>query len=461
MAFAAVGSLGSSFEKVSDTSFSITVGATAEVGNVVVVFAACDNIGTTEAESDELTISDSAGNTWSKKEYRFSAGAAGDGVTGIIAWSKLTSQLTSGAGTITVTASSAITTKLLAAYEFTMGSGTLTLETQLFDGAAASDPISMSFSGLPSREYLFISGVFSEGGTTHTTDADYTEIFDTETTGGSVASNTALLGAYRIATETGNTIDHSSTNDRDHVQIAVALYEAAAGTTHNAASAMTLVMAFATIATKLVLAASAMTAVFAFASAATRTARVSSAATFSFGRTTSATRTTFASSAHTYTFGFATSATRAAFVASSSTHMFGFATSATRTAFGSSALPVVFGFSSSAGGAVSVASSLNLDLAFASQATRTATVASAATYTVGIVTAARLDAHAASALPIVFAATTSATKATTVASALPIVFGFTTIATGPSVITHPAGRPGFIADYGRGRIDRTLVGRIT
>lgn len=233
MAFASVGTLGVTvLPKTSGTTQALAVSADAEVGNVVVVGSAWDNAGTSQADTSQLSIADDSGNTWIKiRERTYSAGAANDGVTVAVWVSKITTQISSGAN-ITVTSASARTAKVTGAWEFSMGSGTLT-----FDGvggtdyqtasAAASDPASMSLASLVSQEYLLVHAIGSEGGTTHTGDADYTERHDTETTGGAVATNIALYLGTRIATLTGDTVDAASTTDRDHAQVLGAVYEAA------------------------------------------------------------------------------------------------------------------------------------------------------------------------------------------------------------------------------------------
>lgn len=240
MAFAAVGSLGSTTDKTSGTAtLQLTVAATAEVGNLVAVFAAFDNEGTT-GETSQLSLASSPSNTWTKlKEYTQGASGNSDGITVAMWVSRITTQLTSGSSTITVTSTSNRTAKAMAAYEFTVGGavafgGVSGTDYQVDGGASGNDPAAMSLSGLASRQYLLLHVNGEERGATRTADADYTEIFDAvETSGGSAASNVSLFAAYRIATLTGDTVDAASATDGEYAQIVAAIYESANAYTLN------------------------------------------------------------------------------------------------------------------------------------------------------------------------------------------------------------------------------------
>lgn len=245
MAFSSIGTLGSTTEKTSDTDLVLTVEATAEAGNLVAVFASMDNESGTTGESTQLSISDSTGsNTWTKLvEMTRSSGSANDGVVIAVWVSKLTSQLTGSSSTITITSSSARSAKAMGAWEFSMGSGSIGFgdvqgtDYEVAHGANTTEPAAVSISGLTSREYLLFHVIGEEGGTTHTPDADYTEMFDAvETTGGATTSNTSLFASYRIATLTGDTADAASTGDREHAQILAAIYEITGATESLAAT---------------------------------------------------------------------------------------------------------------------------------------------------------------------------------------------------------------------------------
>jgi hypothetical protein len=85
------------------------------------------------------------------------------------------------------------------------------------------------------------------------------------------------------------------------------------------------------------------------------------------------------------------------------------------------------------------------------------------------VTSATRKTFGSSVLPVVFSFTTAGFKSTTASSSLPIVFDFTTVGTGPTVITYPSGRSGYIGDsvsggirhgVGEGGIAKPRVGRL-
>lgn len=241
MAFASVGTLGSGQSKASGTSVSLTTGANAEAGNLVVVLTAWDNTATADGDSTNIdSITDSAGgNTWTKvAEYtETEGGAAADGVTLAIFYSVLTNQINSG-GTITANADTARTAKAITAWEFTKGAGT-TVEVDTGSiqkvGAASSDPANQTISGLTSREYLFVQAFGQEQSTatsTYTKDTNYTGFTQNGSSGGGGASNMLVAGGFRILTGTGDSANPATSSDtNEHVQIYVALYEQSGGTT--------------------------------------------------------------------------------------------------------------------------------------------------------------------------------------------------------------------------------------
>lgn len=238
MAFSTIGTLGSTNEKTSDSSLTLTVSATAEAGNLVIVVCSLDNVGTTDAETTQLSLADSAGNTWTKvREQTESSGAANDGVTLSVWYSVLTSQLASGSGTITVTSSSDVTAKVIEAYEFSLGSSSVALGdgTSLAVGQAASgQPGALNVSGMTSREYLLIDVIGIERGTTTTLtpQSGYTEFMNSGTSGGVTAENQSLLASYRIATLTTDTSDPAIGTGVQHVHMLFALYETGGGGTN-------------------------------------------------------------------------------------------------------------------------------------------------------------------------------------------------------------------------------------
>ncbi len=234
-AFAAWGSLntlGSAQIKTSGTNnLVVTTSAAAEVNNVIVCIVAADNLDTgADAETAHWSVSDSAGNTYTRAvEFENTNAAAAAGANSSIFFSKVSTQLAS-AGTITFTSDAAVTAKAASCWEFSIVStnvvsvaGKATLAN---DGA---DPGAITISGLASQEYLWVSVVAHEGPNTDafTQQAGYTSLDANGTTGAGAATNMSVRGGFRIFTGTTDTVDVTYTAV-DHAQGYVALKEAAA-----------------------------------------------------------------------------------------------------------------------------------------------------------------------------------------------------------------------------------------
>ena len=212
--FASIGSIGSINSKASNQStLVLTTTSTAEAGNAVVVVVAKDNTQTTNATSNQITLADSAGNTWTKLgEHTYSGGAAQDGTTVAMFISQLANQLTSG-GTITATLggttnsndASAMTT-----WEFSVAAGKVVATPTATSAGFASATTNMThtLSGLPSKNYLWLHGVGLEwnSATAYGPPTDYTEIPEAFTVGSTQATNQVAGGAFRIFTGTSQTI---------------------------------------------------------------------------------------------------------------------------------------------------------------------------------------------------------------------------------------------------------------
>jgi hypothetical protein len=238
VAITAQGSFGSVTEKTSDTSVLFTATEDVPAGNVAFLFAATDNIGTTEAELNEAAsehaVADESGNTWTYVGgYRMSAGAGADGVTISLWKSIITTQIDSG-DDVTLTLDSARTSKCFGGFHVSItASDVEVVGTKQFDGGTTDALPDQTISGLSSAETLFLVliGVEAEnsviGGTE---DPDYTTIHNISTTGGGVATRTNLFSGFRILTGTGDTTDYTLDTSRDYAQMFVALREVAGGT---------------------------------------------------------------------------------------------------------------------------------------------------------------------------------------------------------------------------------------
>jgi hypothetical protein len=230
-AWATVASLCTNFDKTAGTTISCTSSATVPVGDVVLVFSAWDNAGTSDADTTQLSCSDSVGNTYTRAGERTEGtGGADAGVVAILCYSKVTTQIET-TSTITVTSDSR-TAKGIRARQYTIGAGNIVSVAALLtvsDGGV--DPTTLTISGLPSQEYLFVEVIGAEGPSTdtYTYQASYTNFSPIGTTGAAAASNIHVTAEQRIFTGTGDTVNpESNTADRDYARVYVALKEAAA-----------------------------------------------------------------------------------------------------------------------------------------------------------------------------------------------------------------------------------------
>ena len=236
MAFTFGGALGTAQSKGTGNTVTITTGATAPVGSLVVVCIGVDNVATTDGDHGEVvSVVDSAGNTYIKAgEWTNGQGAAGEGATVAVYQSVLAAQLTSG-GTITVTLGANVDARSAIAGYWTIGKASVAvagLATQATDGA---DPAAMTLADLPSREYLFIGAHAYKGpygSDSYAADGAFSVIADAGsgafgigTTGGGAVTNQSVGAGYRILTGTGTSYDATIANNRDSAGLFIALYE--------------------------------------------------------------------------------------------------------------------------------------------------------------------------------------------------------------------------------------------
>ncbi len=224
-------------EEVSDTSISCTIGAgNIEAGNVAIVWAATDNVDTTDGQTTLHSVSDSKGNAYTKAcEFTNGQGAAAAGATVSISFSKLTTQLDVNVDTVTLTTSSAVTDKAVKVSEFTIGAGNVVsvegaCQTLANDNADAG---SQTISGLASQEYLFVRGIAAESNatTSMTLTTSYSSVIGDGcdgTVGGGEATDISVCVEHRILTGTGDTSDPTLVDTtNDNASVYVALKEAA------------------------------------------------------------------------------------------------------------------------------------------------------------------------------------------------------------------------------------------
>lgn len=204
-----------------------TASATIAVGKWVVIFIAKDNTGG-GSEETEISVSDSVGNTYTRVKERSTGNPAQGGSHVGMFWAKVTSQIVASSTTVTVTLGGTAANNDAQAFVGHAFTGQPALQTSHSNyWPDSADPTSISLSGMPSQAYLLVYAASWEGvvGDSWTHDANYTSLTGAGTSGGGAASNQQVVGAYRIATLTGDTVDPALTTDRDGAHILAAFYE--------------------------------------------------------------------------------------------------------------------------------------------------------------------------------------------------------------------------------------------
>lgn len=228
MAFSSVAGRGITGERVSGNSITRAIAnGNVTVGEILFAALLTDNLQTTGgSSSNHTTMTDTKGNTWTKLfEETDTDGAAADGITYSLWFSKVTTQLVEITDSVTAGTSAAVTSKAFALFRVLVAAGkTIALENVAYGHSAAT----ATLSSLTSREYLFLGIHCGENETiTIGEDADYTEIHieaRSETTGGE-QTNVTLHQGSRIATLTGDTYTVGGTGTGNLLTILAAIKE--------------------------------------------------------------------------------------------------------------------------------------------------------------------------------------------------------------------------------------------
>lgn len=208
MAWGAPAGRGSNQNKTSGTSLVLTIAnADITVGEIAFVWAACDSMDTLAGDTSHLSIVDSAGNVWNKVFER--SGAVADAHVCIAFWwTKVTTQMTSGSSTITLTIDEAKVAKAMGCGASTIGaSKTASLADRVTaTGVVSSNSPTVTSGTVSSVERLWLGllGMEIRPGDM-VEDSDYTVIVAQGTTGAPINSNISGRLAYRIATLTSDT----------------------------------------------------------------------------------------------------------------------------------------------------------------------------------------------------------------------------------------------------------------
>lgn len=233
MAITSLGSLGGTSSKSAGTTLSLSPSQSLQIGDWAVWWAGWESnyfFGPDERQNARLMCTDDGGNYYSSLVTWYPPGGASSLVAIFIA--RIRSVFTTST-TVTFTMSSSLIPKAVSGWAF-RGSDDATLRwAGLMDntggaGSIGIDPPAVTISGLPSQEYLLLHALAAEAPDTdaYTWDVDYTQIDTHGTSGGAANTNVTILGGWRIATLTTDTVDvQSDTADRNYDQALVAVCE--------------------------------------------------------------------------------------------------------------------------------------------------------------------------------------------------------------------------------------------
>jgi hypothetical protein len=231
MAITSAGNRGTGASTADGTTLNITHAAVSStVGQCVILTVACDNVGTTDADHDEIQgITDTGSNTWSKLgEFTNGQGASNAGTTVSVWMSKITTQLDSG-NTITVTFKNTIEAKTASAWAFDVGANkTLSVvqtDTSVVD--AGNGWGTATISGLSSLERLYFHGLSKESNslTQITVTSGFTAITNQRSGSGATATEQIVRGEWDIDTSTGSSSTPVLANATDAAGVFMALEE--------------------------------------------------------------------------------------------------------------------------------------------------------------------------------------------------------------------------------------------
>lgn len=226
----------SAVSNASGSTLAIT-GVTATIGDFLVLAVAADNNGTAGASSTSASITDPAGNTWTRRSEtnRTAAGVAADGITLSIWTCPVTVALSSA--TITVnfspntTAKAALIKKIAPAAGETIvyrsaGSGASGSDTSFSTGTVAGVPLGdtiLGFCGLQAR--------VNPTPDSDTTNGSWSSNFIAIADSGTVGTSVLVYGQHKTVTATGDqSWDTSFGSARQYALNYIAVYVSTSGT---------------------------------------------------------------------------------------------------------------------------------------------------------------------------------------------------------------------------------------
>jgi hypothetical protein len=235
VAIASLGSLGGTSAKASGTTLAVSPSQTLALGDWVVWWVAWESdyfFGPDGLQNGVLKCTDDGGQIYTSLATAYPTGGASS--LAAIFLARVRSTFTTST-VVTFTHRSSLIPKAVSGWAFRPSNdATLRWASYAYRtngvGSIGIDPPSIDQTLLANQENLFLHCLAAEAPSTdsYTWDADYTQIDTFGTTGGAASSNVTVLGGWRIATLTVDTVDvQSDTADRNYDQVLTAVTEVA------------------------------------------------------------------------------------------------------------------------------------------------------------------------------------------------------------------------------------------
>lgn len=234
MVIAATASNAGNGNQTSATTLVITVGGgNVAVGDLIVVYIAADNAGTSGASSIS-SVTDSGGNSYSqiKLQNRTAGSVAADGCTCAIYASVATTGLTSGSSTITVNFSPATTAKA-ARYQAFSGVGALSTSVPAVSSSGSGATYDATALNPTLSGMLVVACAANESATAPAADSDtvggaWNGTTQSSAGSGGDATKMAVRSAYKIvAAEAAQQFNGATGASTDWAAVAAAYHEPA------------------------------------------------------------------------------------------------------------------------------------------------------------------------------------------------------------------------------------------
>ena len=233
MAITSLGSVGGASAKAASTTLTLSPSQSLSVGDWVVWWVAWDSdyfFGPDERQNRVMKCTDDGNNYYTSLFTWYPPGGQSNLVALFAA--RIRDTFTTST-VVTFTHRSSLVAKAVSGWGFRSSDDSSLRWAVLGDrtvgqGSIGVDPPAQTLTLLPSQEYLLLYTMTAEAPSTdaYTFDPDYTQVDVFGTTGGAANTNITIIGGWRIATLTTDTVDiQSDTADRSYDQAYTAMCE--------------------------------------------------------------------------------------------------------------------------------------------------------------------------------------------------------------------------------------------